>query len=431
MFRGVALIARDFVDSPSHLNELLPTHSNLAARHPHLIPRIVEIITQHPLGYAALRPLLAIESLPGRELWQAAIGIEPDPQELDALADAMPEYLDHQSEHSTDVRWLLILFALLTKKFILPETMAERVKDVCYFPNRGDLRKVRPFIRSTEQIVWMPSGDQDPPFPWSAQFWQECHTRTACILIKAEPMDKPEPPSSEVGPVVARALDALSEHWLKTSSTTAVDAVHEGTFTFVLYALTCLLEMLGHNRRGIAGRLLLRTLAECRITLAYLQHKNDPELWAKFRKYGTGQAKLILLKLKESARPPHSISIETLERLANEDVWQEFVDIDLGNWAGIDLRKMAEESGTKDVYDAHYGWNSGFAHGHWAAMRDVTLTTCLNPLHRVHRIPAADERGLGDVVPDALEIVEAMIAALLRVYPGASISVQMPESAGD
>jgi len=232
-----------------------------------------------------------------------------------------------------------------------------------------------------------------------------------------------------LSPRVVQALNDVSNHWIETSTSTAVDAVHEGTFTFVLYALTCLLEMVGVNRLGIAGRLLLRTLADCRITLAYLQHKNDPNLWAKFRKYGVGQAKLALLKLEEAVKPPHSISMETLKRLANEDVWQEYADIDLGNWAGMDLRKMAEESGTKDVYDAHYGWNSGFAHGHWSAMRDVTLTTCLNPLHRLHRVPAGGERGLGDVVPDAVEIVEAMIVGLLRAYPGASISLHKPVSA--
>ena len=423
VFREVVMIAREFVDSPARLPELLPTHSNLAAHHPQLIQRIVQIVTRKPLGYAALRPLLAIESLPARDLWQAAVGVEPDPEELNTLADAIPDYLDHQSEHSTDVRWLLMLFGLLTKKVILPRTIEERVEEVWEFPNRGDLRKVRPFIRSGEQMLWIAAGDQDPQFPWSAQFWQECHERTSCIVVGLEPMNKPEPRSSEIGPVVAEAVNALSEHWIKTSKTTSVDAVHEGTFTFVLYSLTCLLEMLGPNRRRVAGRLLLRTIAECRITLAYLQRKNDPDLWTKFRKYGVGQAKLILLKLKEAARPPHSISLETLERLANEDVWQEFVDIDLGNWAGIDLRKMAEESGTKAVYDAHYGWNSGFAHGHWSAMRDVTLTTCLNPLHRAHRVPAADDRSLGDVVPDALELVEAMIADLLRAYPGPNISV--------
>ncbi len=92
------------------------------------------------------------------------------------------------------------------------------------------------------------------------------------------------------------------------------------------------------------------------------------------------------------------------------------MDINLGQWAGADLRKMAEESGTKDIYDAHYGWTSGFSHGHWAPMRDTTLIICLNALHRAHRIPADSKRIHGDVVPDAIELVETMIAALLQAY---------------
>jgi Family of unknown function (DUF5677) len=424
--RGVALIAREFIGSAAVLSEIIPTHSNLAARCPELIPRIVQIVGKYPLGYAALRPLIAIESLPGRERWIAALGMEPDPQELNALADAIPEFLDHQSEESTDVRWLLVLYGGLSHKMHYPKSMSERVDSIRSYPNHGDMRRVRPSIRASEPIVWMPLGGGDPVFPWSPQFWQECHSRTPCLIVEPEAVEVPEPKAADIGPRVVQALNDVSNHWIETSTSTAVDAVHEGTFTFVLYALTCLLEMVGVNRLGIAGRLLLRTLAGCRITLAYLQHRNDPDLWAKFRKYGVGQAKLALLKLEEAAKPPHSISIETLKRLANEDVWQEYSDIDLGNWAGIDLRKMAEESGTKEVYDAHYGWNSGFAHGHWSAMRDVMLTTCLNPLHRLHRVPAGGERGLGDVVPDAAEIVEAMIVGLLRAYPGASISLSKP-----
>jgi Family of unknown function (DUF5677) len=426
VFRGVALIAREFIGSAAALNEIIPTHSNLAARYPEFIPRLIEIVGKYPLGYAALRPLIAIESLPGRERWIAALGMEPDPQELNALAHAIPEFLDHQSEESTDVRWLLVLYGWLSHKMIYPESMIERVDSIRLFPKHGDIQKVRASIRASEFMVWTPPTGGDPIFPWSPQFWQECHSRTPCFIVEPEAVKVPEPKAAEIGPRVVQALNDVSNHWIDTSTSTAVDAVHEGTFTFVLYALTCLLEMVGVNRLGIAGRLLLRTLADCRITLAYLQHKKDPELWAKFRKYGVGQAKLALLKLEEAAKPPHSISMETLKRLANEDVWQEYSDIDLGNWAGIDLRKMAEESGTKDVYDAHYGWNSGFAHGHWSAMRDVTLTTCLNPLHRLHRVPAGGERGLGDVVPDAAEIVEAMIVGLLRAYPGASISLSKP-----
>jgi hypothetical protein len=57
--------------------------------------------------------------------------------------------------------------------------------------------------------------------------------------------------------------------------------------------------------------------------------------------------------------------------------------------------ELAEQSGTKDAYDAHFGWNSAFVHGQWAAVRDGTLTTCLNPLHRLHRVPLIGMRHAG------------------------------------
>jgi hypothetical protein len=429
VFRDVAVIAREFIDSPMHLNALIPTHTNLAQRHPALIPRIVQLIAAKPLGYAALRPLLLLDSLPGREYWVAAIAAEPGLQEFDLLADSVLEFFDHQSEHSTDVRWLLVIFGMLTRKVRFPTTMAQRVDEIANYPNQGDLHSVRPSIRSKEQMMWIEVGNESPAYEWSAAFWRECHGKTPCILAVPEEVAPPTRASEDVGPIVFNAMNDLSDHWIATSRTTAVDAAHEGAFAFVLYALACLVEILKGNRRRIAGRLLLRTLTECRITFAYLLAKNDPDLWLEFRRYGAGQAKLVLLKVKEAAMPPHSISIEKLEQLANKDVWQEFVDINLGSWAGIDLRRMADESGTKQLYDAHYGWNSGFAHSHWSAMRDTTLSNCLNPLHRGHRIPLSGERKLGDVRPDALEIGGTIIAELMRAYPGRTVTLQKSQQA--
>jgi hypothetical protein len=236
-------------------------------------------------------------------------------------------------------------------------------------------------------------------------------------------IEPPSPHHQVVVPIVTLAIYEVAIVLLENTKTTDVDPMHEGAFGFVLYALRALLELVGRARQRIAGRLLLRTIVECRITLAYLMTKNDPALWAKYRRYGSGQAKLALLKIAEAARPPHSVSSEILQQIANEDVWQEFVDIELGQWAGADLRKMAEESGTKDVYDAHYGWNSGFVHGQWAAVRDTVLTTCLNPLHRLHRIPLNGLRDSGDTFPDARTVVQGMITDLSKLYPGLDVDL--------
>lgn len=421
IFREVAKLALELRDSTLGPDKLIPAHARLAEYNPQLIPRIVELVARHPLGYAALRPLLLFDGLPARAAWAAAIGSEPIDGDTDTLMDAVVEYLDHQSEHSTDVRWLICVFGSLTGKVHYPQGFEKKIEEMRLYPDYGDMRKVRPSVRAQEQMFW---GFGDFDFAWSAEFWDECHGATPCLQPAPALPVTPTPSRKELAPVFARAVSAVSQHWIDTTRTTAVDAGHEGMFAFVLYALRCLLELTGGARVGIAGRLLLRTLVECRITLAYLVHKNDAALWEKFRRYGAGQAKLALLKISESATQPHSVSAATLEAIANEDFWEEFVDINLGNWAGIDLRKIAEESGTKAIYDAHFGWDSAYVHGQWAALRDATLTTCLNPLHRAHRIPLLGGRQLNDAVIDGLEIVEGMITDLLRMFPGPEISLR-------
>ena len=151
----------------------------------------------------------------------------------------------------------------------------------------------------------------------------------------------------------------------------------------------------------------------------YLVTKNDPDLWRMYRNYGSGQAKLAFLKLVERDREdlPKHVGIATLEYLANEDMWQEFLSIDLGQWANRDLRKMAEEVGVKDIYDSFYSWPSAFVHGSWAAVRDSVYDICANPLHRFHHIPRPMRVDMDDVCFDAISIMNRMLALLDSAYP--------------
>jgi hypothetical protein len=177
--------------------------------------------------------------------------------------------------------------------------------------------------------------------------------------------------------------------------------------------------------RLVTGRLLVRTLTEVRVTLAFLVRKGDAETWTRFRSYGSGQAKLALLKYEMlDGGQPNLVRPETLEALANEDFFQEFVNIDLGSWSGLDLRKMAEQSGTKDDYDRFYGWTSTFVHGQWAAVRDAVFATCLNPLHRVHRVPMPMQRPMESSVPDAIRLCNGIHETVNEAYPGFEFRLQ-------
>ncbi|AWV07279.1 hypothetical protein C9I47_1579 [Lysobacter maris] len=175
---------------------------------------------------------------------------------------------------------------------------------------------------------------------------------------------------------------------------------------------------MGVNSRIISGRLLIRTLTEIRINLAFMTRSADPQIWGRFRTYGSGQAKLALLKYEETGGDrPSLVSAQTLEALANEDFFEEFVNIDLGSWSGSDLRRMSEKCDAKEDYDRYYGWTSAFVHGQWAAARDAVFATCLNPLHRVHRGPMPSQRPMESCVPDGFYLVNQILSTVDENYP--------------
>jgi len=391
-------------------------HSQLPSLPVGVLGHLVSVVTRHPLGYAALRPLLLFDALPGREQWAQALATEGQQEDWQTLGRAVLTVLHHQSQESTDVRWLSLLFRMALGVLHFPEEMKDVVEQLVEYPTKGDMRAVRPFIRATEISLSMLVGGEST---WSKDFWQECLAKTRCM-----PAGSPGQPLPDYDPVasaeqIMEVHGALRGHWFATLGTTRVDPRHDAAFGFGFYGLAILVEMMsGPNAYGIIGRALLRALAECRVTLAYLRTKDPDGLWSKFREYGTGQAKLALLKLDDlQGGKPSFVSQDALETLSNEDFFQEFVKIEMGHWCGLDLRKMAEASGTKDDYDAVYGWASAFIHGHWSALRDTCMTHCLNPLHRLHRVPLASHRMLENALPDGLRLVNAILEDVGKLYP--------------
>lgn len=417
LFREIAAIGFKYRDDEATAEWRL-YHSDLATLPEEILARLVQITTKHPLGYACLRPLLLLDKLPGKQRWKSLLQIEPQEGDWNTLGKAVLVTLDHQSQESTDVRWLSILFKMALGRIQFPAAMKERVDEIVHYPNRGDMRSVRPSIRAMEISFAMPSGGTKTQSAWALDFWSESFLRTACVPAEI-------PRSIGDHHRIRESIEALQEthhhlidHWFETASTTGIDARHDTAFGFCFYGIAVLLEMLvGRNAFGITGRVLLRTLVEIRITLAYLKEKDDPKLWTKFRTFGVGQAKLALLKFDDIHNQPKFTAPDVLERLSNEDYFQEFVAIDLGHWCGLDLRKMAETSNTKSDYDRLYGWSSSFVHGHWSALRDASMAHCFNPLHRLHRIPLRSHRMLESTAWDGAEVLNAMLSDLSKLCP--------------
>lgn len=392
----------------------------------------------------ALRPLLLIESLPDNKNWRQVISDQPEFSDgMESLARAVVRCFDHQSQASTDCRWLKVMVMLAQDKIVFPSNFSEHVEELIHYPNRGDMRAVRPSIRSMEMAFRNPALQKDTPLqkdippPWAEVFWDECWKRTQCFPSHSDE-DAKLNNHGELFESVATLYDEVSDHFARTVKTTSIDARHDASFGLVLYLLQMLVFALkGTTGQSTASRLLLRAAFETYVSFLYSAKKDDPTIWMQYRNHGSGQQKLAYLKISSAKETPSFISLELLEQLSNEDMWLEFQDINLGAWSEKNLRMMASEVGVKDLYDAYYDSLSGFAHSSWAAVRQSAFGVCLNPLHRFHRVPLPPRWLNESVVPDIVKFVNLSLDQLASLYPPFKTRLslahkkQTPESEGE
>ena len=392
------------------------THTGLSKLPPKHLDDVLSMITSCQDHKQALAPLLLLDELPAKEAWAKVLEVDETYIDWEPLMIAVAHTLDHQSQESTDCRWLRLMCALIGYELSIPP---EEIDGLIYYPNHGDLREVRPTIRSMESICEEDAQNiiNIDRSTWADKFWNECLQNTLCISPNSTFIE-PNISACTTQKHTKEVWNDLVLHTYNTQTTSGIDAKHDTVLGIGLYCLTLLRELLGVGScNSISARTTLRTIAECYITLEYLAKKDEAELWQSYRVFGAGQAKLAFLKIDESVDKPSYVNIQTLEQLANEDMWQEFLKIDLGHWGNTNLRKMSTEADVKDIYDQFYDWTSAFAHGHWGAIRDSVFETCINPLHRLHRIPRQSARTLPDVVSDACQLVDKILEVISKLYP--------------
>jgi hypothetical protein len=107
--------------------------------------------------------------------------------------------------------------------------------------------------------------------------------------------------------------------------------------------------------------------------------------------------------------------IAYMEALLNRDRFEEFQDISIeGNFAGTDLRKMAEPTDLLTEYRLLYAPMSANVHGEWTALDRYVLAPCLNPLHRDHRILNTDTTVL--LGPSLVDTALGILGELVNEY---------------
>lgn len=360
----------------------------------------IKLFIQHMLNYSGeikniLRPLCLYHEIPALEIW-TEYSKEPVPKEdFEKISNGIVKTFDHQSQAATDCRWVKLLCYILGGKMKLPNE--EKVKEILEYPNYGEMTKVIPTIRASEIIL------KSDDLRWAEYFWKHSYDSTSCVpeeIFNKKIKSRQEKLSKEIenqrkhyADETKRVRNGLISHFFESCKDTNVDTRRETSFGLALYGLTIFTELIFYSiSSAISGRLTLRSLTEIYINFEYLLKKEqeEPKIWDDFHGYGTGQSKLIYLKLKEIKKPITCVELDELSIIANEDKWIEFIPIDLGQWANLDLRKMSEFASVKDIYDMYYNYTSGFVHGTRGSLRESVYQRCLNPLHRFHRIPIFD-----------------------------------------
>ena len=102
---------------------------------------------------------------------------------------------------------------------------------------------------------------------------------------------------------------------------------------------------------------------------------------------------MALDKASEVNKERAAALIELLERWINSQQYGFLTDVNLGSWAEINQRKMAEEVGETNFYNYCYTSYSAGVHSMWHHIGVYNLEQCMNPLHRYHKVPVVLELG--------------------------------------
>ncbi len=371
-----------------------------------------------------LRPIKLFPEIPGVEEWSKYLNdciLEEDWQNL---SKGITKTLWHQSEEATDCRWIKLLCIIIGGKLHFPQGMQDEVRGILEYPNYGDLRCIRPTIRAAE--ISFPTENMN----WANHFWQLCYDQTACFpeeQVSKKIENRRVGLTAEMEFIKNECLcktreirNRLIDHFFDNAKNSSLDARLEGAFGLAFYAMTLFIELIYYRIPfSITSRINLRVMIETLITFRYLLSKEaiESSIWEGYRSYGTGQLKLLFLKIQELEKQINSVDNEDLETLVNEDKWLEFVPINLGHWDSTNTRKISEDIGLKDLYDTYYNYTSGYIHAHWGAVRESIYQRCFNPLHRLHRGPILDMPLMPSITKDAENILNQIFECLSQAYP--------------
>jgi len=337
---------------------------------------------------------------------------------LDKIMDILRKTFDHQSELSTDIRYVVLYYLSLTNKLHLSNQ--EQVDLLTQYPmmkhDNPVMEHARPFIRATEGVV--SNIEKTINKEHTSLFWERISKMTECELFKIQ-FEEETRDTDQYIQRLQEIYSYLCELFTKTSPLDNKMLVLLGIAT---YSFKRIKEVSDHKLSNtIVGRSSVRVLIENYIMIKYLimSEFSRGDIWKEFQEYGIGQFKLIVERSKEQApvRENSHVDYNYLDILVKDFKNENFLDMDTRYFADKKIRDKANNVGEKDLYGLYYDYDSAYEHGLWGAIRESSLLKCNNPLHHYHCVPDInDEQKLKSVWPDCVMVMNKTIKVLDEIY---------------
>lgn len=323
----------------------------------------------------------------------------------------------HQTHLSTDIRFIVIYFTLLSGKLSMPMEILDLILEYPKLQHSDEKMKIiRPTIRSMEISPIDLEREEDSAL--LNIFWKRISKMSDCELMYPN-FSEEEPDTTLYMKNTKKILEYYSELSISTDPLNSKMLVLLGIST---YSYKRLLELVEHNLfNSISGRGIIRVLIEDYIMMKYLlkNESNHKDIWTEYQYYGIGQYKLIVSRFRDTNKDVSNSHVlyDYLDILVNEYIDEEFIDMDTSYFGKQNIREKAKQVGEQDLYGLYYDYDSAFEHGLWGAIRESSLIKCNSAAHQYHCVPDIENnQKLKSVWADCAKLMDKTLNVLIDTF---------------
>lgn len=333
----------------------------------------------------------------------------------ETMIQTIRDIMDHQSNESTDIRFVALYFNLLSGKVHLLKNQVDILRS---YPttNHSDeiMRIARPTVRACEMMILTFEQSNST---YLKEFWRCISEMTDCSIFTIK-FPQEHRNITVYMEKLNNVFNYLSDLFIATEPLNEKMNVLLGIAT---YSYKRMREIYEHQLfNSISGRSCVRVLIEDYIMMKYLvkNEASHDNIWRGYQLYGIGLHKLVLARHRESGVSKESHFDERyIEILVNEFKDEEFINMDTKYFDKQNIRLKAEDVEEKSLYGLYYDYDSSFEHGLWGAIRESALLKCNNPAHKYHCVPDIEgDTILKSVLPDCVMVMNKTVSFLDEIY---------------